>query len=157
MHLTLSLPSTQLLLSQLNAARSTETQLRTDLQLAEARAQQLLLALEASKHAHMTDLDAARATLLVCDNIIQESLLANARLRRFNGRLQSRVTSLKQAAAAVSGIARAAAAPAPRCSSLAPWLQCIVGVMSLVRVRPVACVALDNGAASCTVVLRLRL
>ena len=150
------LPSIQLLLSQLDAARSTETQLRTDLQLAEARAQQLQRALEAAKHAHMNDLDAARATLLVCDNIIQESMLANARLRRFNDRLRGRVTSLKQAAAAVSGIALAAAAPAPQRSSLAPWLQGIVGVVTS-RVRPVACVTLDDGAASCTVVLRLRL
>ena len=82
-------------------------------------------------------------------------MLANGRLRRHNDRLRSRVTSLKQAAAAVSrGIVLAA--PAPQHSTPAPWLQYILRVVAA-RVRPVACVTLDDGTISCTVVLRLRL
>lgn len=81
-------------------------------------------------------------------------MLANGRLRRHNDRLRSRVISLKQAAAAVSSIV--IAAPAPQHSTPAPWLQYILRVVAA-RVRPVACVALDDGTISCTVVLCLRL
>ena len=118
----------QLLRCQLDSAREKEAQLRAALDAGEARSKQLQHALEEATAAHMSDLDAARATFTVTESVISEFMRIQHKLQRDNERLRQRLAELKQ-----RSNAHCPAAPAK--TDRSSWLSGLLSA-AISRLRP---------------------
>ena len=129
----------QLLRCQLDSARENEAKLRAALDAGEARSKQLHHALEEATAAHMSDLDAARATFAVTESVISELMRIRHKLQRDNERLRQRLAELKQRSNAHC--------PAPAKTERSSWLSGLLSA-AISRLRPTTRLEL-NGEAVC--------